>query len=67
LTDLVLGRVQDGSRLLNVDHREVDALFADLETQPVGDARRRELADEVTAELVRHTVARDLLTSRGSD
>lgn len=45
---------------LTTDHREVDALFAQIETQPVGDARRRELADELTTELVRHSVAEEM-------
>ncbi|MFC5674623.1 hemerythrin domain-containing protein [Streptomyces incanus] len=45
---------------LTTDHREVDALFTQLETQPVGDPRRRELADELTIELVRHSVAEEM-------
>ncbi|WP_069170101.1 hemerythrin domain-containing protein [Streptomyces griseus] len=44
---------------LTADHREVDALFARIEEQPVGDERRRELADELTVELVRHSVAEE--------
>ncbi|MBT2391830.1 hemerythrin domain-containing protein [Streptomyces sp. ISL-1] len=44
---------------LSTDHREVEALFAKIETQPVGDKRRRELADELTTELVRHSVAEE--------
>jgi hemerythrin superfamily protein len=45
---------------LTADHREVDALFARIDTQPVGDSRRRALADELTMELVRHSVAEEL-------
>ncbi len=44
---------------LTADHRRVDRLFAEIETQPVGDSRRRELADELTVELVRHSVAEE--------
>ncbi|MGW2181918.1 hemerythrin domain-containing protein [Streptomyces sp. NPDC001732] len=44
---------------LTVDHREVDALFDRIEALPVGDPRRRKLADELTAELVRHSVAEE--------
>lgn len=40
---------------LTAGHREVEALFAQIEAQPVGDQRRRELADEVTSELLRRT------------
>ncbi|MFI6588525.1 hemerythrin domain-containing protein [Embleya sp. NPDC050493] len=45
---------------LTVDHREVDALFARIEILPVGDSRRREVADELTMELVRHSVAEEM-------
>ncbi|MEU1127207.1 hemerythrin domain-containing protein [Streptomyces sp. NPDC005899] len=44
---------------LTTDHREVDSLFARIEEQPAGDQRRRELADELTVELVRHSVAEE--------
>ncbi|MFF1400644.1 hemerythrin domain-containing protein [Streptomyces sp. NPDC058287] len=44
---------------LTTDHREVDSLFGQIESQPVGDERRRELADELTMELVRHSVAEE--------
>ncbi|MCK7622823.1 hemerythrin domain-containing protein [Streptomyces sp. RS10V-4] len=44
---------------LTKDHREVDALFTRIEAQPAGHKRRRELADELTAELVRHSVAEE--------
>ncbi|MET8221630.1 hemerythrin domain-containing protein [Streptomyces hirsutus] len=45
---------------LTTDHREVDELFAQIEAQQVGDPRRRELADELTIELVRHSVAEEM-------
>jgi len=44
---------------LTVDHREVDELFVRIDAQPAGGARRRELADELTVELVRHSVAEE--------
>ncbi|MFC9501641.1 hemerythrin domain-containing protein [Streptomyces sp. NPDC056982] len=44
---------------LAVDHREVDELFIRIEAQPARDTRRRELVDELTVELVRHSVAED--------
>lgn len=45
---------------LTTDHREVDELFAKIEAQPVGDKHRRKLADELTVELVRHSVAEEM-------
>ncbi|MEV6793203.1 hemerythrin domain-containing protein [Streptomyces sp. NPDC051320] len=44
---------------LTTDHREVDELFAKIESQPVGDPQRRKLVDELTVELVRHSVAEE--------
>ncbi|MFB7992402.1 hemerythrin domain-containing protein [Streptomyces sp. NPDC056002] len=44
---------------LTVDHREVDELFIRIEAQPARDTRRRELVDELTVELVRHSVAEE--------
>jgi hemerythrin superfamily protein len=44
---------------LTTDHREVDELFDKIELQPVGAPRRRELVDELTVELVRHSVAEE--------
>ncbi|WP_405785081.1 hemerythrin domain-containing protein [Streptomyces sp. NBC_01378] len=44
---------------LTTDHREVDSLFAQIEAQPVGAKQRRELADDLTVELVRHSVAEE--------
>jgi hemerythrin superfamily protein len=44
---------------LTTDHREVDALFAQMETLAAADPKRRDLADELTMELVRHSVAEE--------
>ncbi|MFF6998920.1 hemerythrin domain-containing protein [Streptomyces sp. NPDC008313] len=44
---------------LTIDHREVDELFARIEGLPAGDKRQRELADQLTMELVRHSVAEE--------
>ncbi|WTV03634.1 hemerythrin domain-containing protein [Streptomyces sp. NBC_00046] len=45
---------------LMADHRELEALFSQIELQPVDHPQRRLLADRLTAELVRHTVAEEL-------
>ncbi|MFJ6438374.1 hemerythrin domain-containing protein [Streptomyces sp. NPDC091416] len=45
---------------LTTDHREVDEMFAKIEIQPVGDTQRRKLVDELTIELVRHSVAEEM-------
>ncbi|MFF3286987.1 hemerythrin domain-containing protein [Streptomyces sp. NPDC003023] len=44
---------------LTADHREVDQMFTEIEARSTGDSRRRELADELTKELVRHSVAEE--------
>ncbi|MFF8605679.1 hemerythrin domain-containing protein [Streptomyces sp. NPDC015346] len=44
---------------LTADHREVDALFAQIDALAAGDAERRVLADRLTMELVRHAVAEE--------
>ncbi|MFF7178588.1 hemerythrin domain-containing protein [Streptomyces sp. NPDC008121] len=44
---------------LTADHREVDELFAKIEALPSGDERRRDLADQLTMELIRHSVAEE--------
>lgn len=43
---------------LTTDHREVEELFARIEQASAGDERRR-LADQLTIELVRHSVAEE--------
>ncbi|WP_165988667.1 hemerythrin domain-containing protein [Streptomyces sp. YIM 98790] len=44
---------------LTSDHREVEDLFGRIESLPSGDERRKELADKITIELVRHSVAEE--------
>ncbi|GGR96291.1 hemerythrin [Streptomyces humidus] len=44
---------------LTADHREVDELFAQIEALPEADPQRRELADRLTMELIRHSVAEE--------
>jgi hemerythrin superfamily protein len=44
---------------LTTDHQEVEAMFDQIELQPVGASRRRVLVDELTLELVRHSVAEE--------
>ncbi|MFG1838857.1 hemerythrin domain-containing protein [Micromonospora sp. NPDC049175] len=45
--------------ILVADHREVEALFVELETRQGTPEHRRHLVDVVIAELVRHTVAEE--------
>ncbi|MGW7415846.1 hemerythrin domain-containing protein [Streptomyces sp. NPDC054863] len=49
----------DGITELITDHREVDELFAHLEKSSPGDDGARALADRLTTELVRHSVAEE--------
>jgi len=56
----------DVIELLTADHREVEALFTELETLMdtrggTGDQLRRDLVDRVTIELVRHSVAEEVV------
>ncbi|MGW0364541.1 hemerythrin domain-containing protein [Streptomyces sp. NPDC002990] len=44
---------------LMADHQEVEELFANIEELPSGDPRRKQYADQVTMELVRHSVAEE--------
>ncbi|WP_128976088.1 hemerythrin domain-containing protein [Streptomyces roseicoloratus] len=44
---------------LTADHEEVEQLFAKIQGLPPGDPRRKTLADQVTMELVRHSVAEE--------
>ncbi|MDX2841171.1 hemerythrin domain-containing protein, partial [Streptomyces ipomoeae] len=44
---------------LKTDHREVERLFGKIEELPFGDPQRKEYADLVTIELVRHSVAEE--------
>lgn len=45
--------------VVTADHRAVEKVFAELENGRQSPDRRRELADHVTAELVRHAVAEE--------
>jgi hemerythrin superfamily protein len=45
---------------LEADHREVEAMFDGFNNLPVGSKQRREIADEFTVELVRHSVAEEM-------
>lgn len=52
---------RDVIEVLTHDHREVEELFAKLEAASLNDGEtRRELTDEVTIELVRHSVAEEM-------
>jgi hemerythrin superfamily protein len=57
-----VSRPQDrGDDLVDVlihDHREIEEMFGEAETEP-GAERRRQLANAIVAELVRHTVAEE--------
>ncbi|MFJ8622235.1 hemerythrin domain-containing protein [Kitasatospora sp. NPDC093550] len=44
---------------LMTDHREVEEMFARVQALPAGDERRREVAEQFTIELVRHSVAEE--------
>jgi len=56
---------QDVIDILTQDHREVEAMFSELEAlmqTPSGtdDGRRKDLVDQITIELVRHSVAEEV-------
>ncbi|MGW7463884.1 hemerythrin domain-containing protein [Streptomyces xantholiticus] len=44
---------------LTADHREVESLFNEIQQLSAADSQRRELADRMTIELVRHAVAEE--------
>ncbi|MFG3703471.1 hemerythrin domain-containing protein [Micromonospora sp. NPDC047670] len=54
------GTGQDVVDVLTADHREVEALFVELESRRGTPEHRRQLADVVIAELVRHAVAEEM-------
>ncbi|KUH40502.1 MULTISPECIES: hemerythrin domain-containing protein [Streptomyces] len=54
-----MGHGGDVINELVTDHREVEELFKRIERLPSGAAERKELADQVTIELVRHAVAEE--------
>ncbi|PYC70606.1 hemerythrin [Streptomyces tateyamensis] len=45
---------------LMADHREVEQMFDQIQALPAGDAKRRDIADQFTIELVRHSVAEEM-------
>ncbi|MDQ0938524.1 hemerythrin domain-containing protein [Streptomyces sp. V1I1] len=53
------GRVRDLPNELTTDHREVDGLFEQIEEAAPGSPERKNLADRLTIELVRHSVAEE--------
>ncbi|MGW4043873.1 hemerythrin domain-containing protein [Streptomyces sp. NPDC004721] len=55
-----MGHGGDVIRELTTDHREVEEIFAQMEALPAGNARRKDLADQATIELVRHSVAEEM-------
>lgn len=50
---------QDVVDVLMADHREVEGIFVELESRQGSPEHRRQLADVVIAELVRHSVAEE--------
>src|SRR5215216_3612280 len=57
---------RDVIEVLEHDHREVEQMFAELESlrgasTDEAKSRRKDLADQVTIELVRHSVAEEVL------
>jgi hemerythrin superfamily protein len=50
---------QDLISVIVTDHREVEAVFAELESRQGSPEHRRDLADHAIAELVRHSVAEE--------
>ncbi|MFG2989388.1 hemerythrin domain-containing protein [Streptomyces sp. NPDC048257] len=54
-----MGHGGDVIQELTTDHHEVEELFAKIQRAPLGDPRRKEYADQVTIELVRHSVAEE--------
>src|SRR4051812_3805317 len=49
----------DVLQVLEIDHREVEEMFARINALPTGDVERGEIAQELIAELVRHSVAEE--------
>ena len=57
---------RDVIEILSTDHREVEAMFTELETlmqtrSGTDDDLRKDLADQITIELVRHAVAEEVV------
>ncbi|MFG2099433.1 hemerythrin [Micromonospora sp. S4605] len=60
MTETQTATGQDVVDVLTADHREVETLFVELETRQGTPEHRRQLADVVIAELVRHAVAEEM-------
>jgi hemerythrin superfamily protein len=60
MTDTHNATGQDVVDVLTADHREVEALFVELESRQGTPEHRRQLAHVVIAELVRHAVAEEM-------
>jgi hemerythrin superfamily protein len=56
---MVVGHGEDVIDELTTDHREVDRLFEEIESAAAGSIERKRLVDQVTIELVRHSVAEE--------
>ncbi|MET9514420.1 hemerythrin domain-containing protein [Streptomyces sp. NPDC002994] len=54
-----MGNGADVITELTTDHQEVEELFTNIEELPPGDRQRKVYADQVTMELVRHSVAEE--------
>ncbi|MGK5530359.1 hemerythrin domain-containing protein [Streptomyces sp. URMC 129] len=55
-----MGHGGDIVRELVADHQEVEDMFREIERLPVGEKRRKLLVDQVTIELVRHSIAEEM-------
>ncbi|MCC2274548.1 hemerythrin domain-containing protein [Streptomyces sp. ET3-23] len=55
-----MGHGGDVIQELTTDHREVEEIFSRIETLPSGAEQRKDLADQATIELVRHSVAEEM-------
>jgi hemerythrin superfamily protein len=63
---MMAGQQRDVIEILEHDHREVEQMFSELETlrgasTDEAQSRRKALTDQVTIELVRHSVAEEVL------
>jgi hemerythrin superfamily protein len=54
-----MGHGGDGIAELMTDHREVEQMFARIQGMPGGGQELRDVVDEVTIELVRHSIAEE--------
>ncbi|MPY32862.1 hemerythrin domain-containing protein, partial [Streptomyces adustus] len=54
-----MGHGGDAIAELMTDHREVEEMFARIQGMPGGGQELRDLVDEITIELVRHSVAEE--------